>query len=405
MLSITSAMQTSQSGSVLYLQSTANGHTARIGLDTKWGGAIVEVSLDGTNFVNAHDTGREVQPALYDANGGLGANGWDPVLGGDKYDHGSTVTSQQVSANSLDTQAVPLQWNPDAFGGGSNAPVKSDMTFEQTVTVAPGAPLAFKVHLKFTHTGTDYHYSTQQEFPAVYVNSTYTNLSYYGGVAPWSNGTTTTASVSTTMSSVYAPEQSASLVDSKNQGLTVFVPGSYPMWTSGSFPQSGGSGPTGDATVYMRPLATFGVGPGAVIEGDIYLIPGDAATARAIVYALHPVVPSANIAGPFGNVDIPAANATLSGSSAAVAGWAVSSATVSGVNVYVDGTLKGAAVLGGARPDVAEAFPGIASTNCGWNFSLDTTTLTNGTHVINVHMLDTSGNDVQLLPVSVTVNN
>jgi hypothetical protein len=38
---------------MLYLQSHANGHTARIGVDTAWGGAIVEVSMDGVNFVNA----------------------------------------------------------------------------------------------------------------------------------------------------------------------------------------------------------------------------------------------------------------------------------------------------------------------------------------------------------------
>ena len=63
------AIKTSQSGTVLYLQSYSNGHLARIGLDTKLGGSVVEVSMDGTNFVNAHDTGREVQPALYDLNG------------------------------------------------------------------------------------------------------------------------------------------------------------------------------------------------------------------------------------------------------------------------------------------------------------------------------------------------
>jgi hypothetical protein len=88
-LTTTAAIQTSQSNGVMYLQSYANGHTARIGLNTAWGGAIVEVSLDGTNFVNAHDTGREVQPALYDGAATYtnfncspcsGTWGWDPVL-------------------------------------------------------------------------------------------------------------------------------------------------------------------------------------------------------------------------------------------------------------------------------------------------------------------------------------
>src|SRR5690348_2433794 len=59
---------TSQQGSRLVLQNQTRTETVRLGLDTAWGGSIVEVSLNGTNFVNAHDTGREVQPAFYDGN-------------------------------------------------------------------------------------------------------------------------------------------------------------------------------------------------------------------------------------------------------------------------------------------------------------------------------------------------
>jgi len=407
-LTTTARVVTSQSNGLLYLQGSSNGHTARIGLDTKWGGAIVEVSLDGTNFVNAHDTGREVQPALYDlvaVNGNQGANGWDPVLGGDKYDHGTPIGSQQVTSTSLYTQAIPLHWNPDAFGGGANAPVKSDMSFEQTVTLAPGTALAFKVHLKLTHTGADYHYVADQEFPAVYVNSAYTTLAYYGGTSPWTNGALTSTPVSTTAASVIAPEQWAALTDANGQGLAVFVAGSYPSWTSVYFPQSGGSGPLGDATAYMRPLATFHVGPGAVIEGDIYLIPGDVAAARAIIYALHPLAANANLAEAFGTVDVPATNATLSGAAYGVAGWAVAGNSIAAVNVYVDGTMIGTATLGSARPDVAAAFPGIAPVDCGWQYALDTTTLSNGTHAVAVRFIDGTSNEVLLPPVIVTVSN
>lgn len=401
----TAAVQTSQVGSILYLQTILNGHTARIGLETKWGGSIVEISMDGANVVNAHDTGREVQPALYDLNGGLGANGWDPVLGGDKYDHGSTVLSQQVTSNSLYTKTSPLYWNPDAFGGGPSAPVQSDTTFEQTVTAVPDAPLAFKLHLKLTHNGTDYHYVTQQEFPAVYVNSAYTTFVYYGDKVPWTNGSITTAPVTTTTSWVYTPEQWAALVDVNNQGLTVFVAGSYHSWVSVYFPGSGGSGPTGDATAYMRSLTEFSVGPGAVIEGDVYLIPGDANAARAVVYNLHQSATAANLAEPFGAMDAPVPNSTVSGTSFAVSGWALGNAPVSAVKLYVDGMLTGAAQLGMARPDVVAAYPAIAQVNCGWQYSLNTATLTNGMHTIAVHIVDSSNNEVLLLPVSVTVSN
>jgi hypothetical protein len=155
----------------------------------------------------------------------------------------------------------------------------------------------------------------------------------------------------------------------------------------------------------MRPLTEFSVGPGAVIEGDVYLIPGDATAARAVVYNLHQSVTAANLAEPFGVMDAPAPNSTVSGTSFAVAGWAIGNVPVSAVNVYVDGTLTGAALLGIARPDVVAAYPAIAQLNCGWQYSLDTATLTNGMHTIAIHIVDSSNNEVLLPPVSVSVSN
>jgi len=67
--------------------------------ETIWGGSIVEVSLNGTNFVNEHDTGREVQAAQYDGSaqydncaGCTGSFGWNPV-------QGETIRSGQPGAD------------------------------------------------------------------------------------------------------------------------------------------------------------------------------------------------------------------------------------------------------------------------------------------------------------------
>jgi hypothetical protein len=278
------------------------------------------------------------------------------------------------------------------------------MTFEQTVTLAPGTTTAFLVHYKLTHTGSDTHYNTGQEFPAVYVNSTYTSFEYYGGTSPWTNGSVTTTSAATNPSG-YAPEQSALLVDASNQGLTAFVPGVYPFWNASWPAQSGGGGATGNATVYMAPSTTFTILPGQVIEGDVYLIPGDAGEARATVYQLHQSLSDSNIVTPIVAVDAPAANATITGTTAAVAGWAFGKTTVMSVKIYVDGALNGNATLGSARPDVAAAYPNLAPVNCGWTYALDTTALVNGTHSIVVHVIDASHNEAVLAPVSVTVSN
>jgi hypothetical protein len=45
--------------------------------------------------------------------------------------------------------------------------------------------------------------------------------------------------------------------------------------------------PLGDTTVYMSPAVYFTVAPNAVIEGDVYLAPGDLLAARDEIYAIH----------------------------------------------------------------------------------------------------------------------
>jgi hypothetical protein len=398
---------------VLYLQSYSSGHTARIGLNTAWGGSIVEVSLDGTNFVNAHDTGREVQPALYDGAAkyesyasGSGTWGWDPVLGGDRYTHGSPVLAQQLSSDTIYVKAQPLEWFPDNKGGGPNTPIESDTYFEETVSVVPGAPLAFKVHFKLTHFGTDQHYNAVQEFPAVYANSSYGTFVYYGGASPWTNGAVTASSVPTLPGTgqLYAPEQWAAYVDSNNVGLTVFVPDQYPYENAISFPGSGGTGPTGDATNYFHPFTLYTLGAGAVFEGDVYLMPRDYNAARSSIYGLHQTLPFSDSFTPFGNLDVPSANATIKGNNVQISGWAIDNVAVSTVGIFVDGVLKGNAPLVINRPDVVAAYPN-APLQCGWTLSLDSTGLTNGTHTITVQVTDTTSNVAVFAPISVTVSN
>jgi hypothetical protein len=413
-LTTTPAVTTSQSGTVLYLQANANGHSARIGVDTHWGGAITDVTYDGVSIVNAHDTGREVQPAFYD-----GADqypwpdinntyGWDPVLGGDFYDNGTPIQSQKVTAGSLYTRAVPLQWYPDSFGGGATMPVSSDLTVEQTITLAPGTDMAFQVHYRLTHNGTDTHYNTGQEFPAVYVNAAYTTLLYYTGASPWTGAATTQTQVPDAGQqpglTAFTPEQWAALVDSNGIGLAVYVPGQYALTSAAAFPGAG-TGPTDNATVYMNGMTSLTFTPGSVIEGDIYLIPGQATGARAAIYALHRSLSAADIFTPVATLDVPAPAAAISGAAVSVAGWAFDNVAVGSVQVYVDGLLRGTATLGGSRPDVAAAYPQVAPNDSGWSYVLDTTTLSNGPHSLAIQARDATGNEAALPPRVVTVSN
>lgn len=55
-LTAEAVVHTYQSGTVLYLESGNATDTSRIELETTLGGSIVEVRLNGTEFVNRHDT-------------------------------------------------------------------------------------------------------------------------------------------------------------------------------------------------------------------------------------------------------------------------------------------------------------------------------------------------------------
>ena len=404
-------VSTYQSGPVLYLESDSGTDVSRVGLQTLWGGSIVEVSLNGTNFVNEHDTGREAQVAQYDGNaqydscaGCSGTFGWNPVQGGDEYGAGSPVLAQTMAADSLYIKAQPYQWNPDDKGGGAGQPVLGDVYVEATVSAVLEHAFTFKVHYKITHFGTDQHANSIQEFPAVYVNLGFDRFFSNNSATPWVNtqlNPVTMPQLPQFGPTLYASEQWGAFVDSGDNGLTVFVPGMAPY--VGGFAAAGDSGADGFGTDYFAPRTFFSFGPNSVLEGDVYLVAGDYKHARQVIYDLHNSLPAKDIFTPIGSVDSPAPNAQLSGTTN-VAGWAFDDVAVSKVDVYVDGVLAGTATYGGSRPDVAHDWP-YAPSAIGYNFSLNTTSFANGPHTVVVRAIDTSGNVAVFPVVPITIEN
>lgn len=399
-------------GKTLYLKSTLGNKTAIIGLNTSWGGAITIVSLNGTNYVNAHDDGREVQPALYD-----GAEqyetycgkdehwGWDPVLGGDCYGHGSPILSTHLTDATIYTKARPLQWAPSEFGGGPNKPIPTDMAFAQLVSTAPGAPLAFQIHLKLTQRGKGQYYNAAQELPAVYTDTQFNTLIFYAGTKPWTSGKTTAKKANGPCPKkhaglFYSSELWESYVNSAGDGLTLYVPGQYPYIRCPiAFPGSGSN-----ATNYFSALAPFTVSPKSSFEGDIFLIPGPYRVARQIIYELHKNLPNADPFAPLGNTDSPTAHQKVSGTTS-VSGWAFDhDGPVESVSVYVDGVDKGMATYGLNRKDVGSVFYH-APIRIGFDLELDTTTLKNGSHTVVIHAVDRARKTALFPPVPFIVKN
>lgn len=402
---------TYQSGSMLYLESDSGTDVARIGLNTSWGGSIVEVSLNGTNFVNEHDTGREVQAAQWDGAaqsdncaGCTGVFGWNPVQAGDKWNNGSPVLTQTVAANSIYVKTQPIQWNPDDKGGGPNTPVVGDTYVEQTISAVTSHAFSFKVHYKVTHFGTDQHANALQEFPAVYANLGYDQFLTDTSTNPWTNSVLTPVTMPflpTSGPTLYSSEHWGALVDANGTGLTVFVPGMSNY--VGGFAASGDPGPFGFGTNYFNPHTNFSFGPNSILEGDVYLVAGDVTHARQVIYDLHNNIPPVDISTPVATLDTPVSNQQLSGTFN-LSGWALDDTAVAKVEVYVDGTVAGTATYGTSRPDVAQGWPN-APQNVGFTFSLNTATFPNGNHTIQIRATDTNGNVAVLPNVPVTIQN
>lgn len=116
------------------------GNSVTIAANLAAGGAISQLHWNGKQFINNFDYGRQIQtafnlsPILEEDN---------PTEAGDKYGcpgivpngwgHGSPLVLQSIQQKTLSTAVHPLQWKPEAFGGGSDRPVRWKGTIGKTV--------------------------------------------------------------------------------------------------------------------------------------------------------------------------------------------------------------------------------------------------------------------------------
>ena len=387
-------VRTYERGTMTYLERNDGGSTVRVGLNRRWGGSITEVSLDGRNFVNAFDTGREVQLSLYDIDGRgdlcAGCTGswpWNPVQAGDRHGHTTGVLAQERTDSAVYMKTRPLEWFPDDKGGNAGRAVPTDMVYEMWVSVVPEHPRAFHVHFRATHEGADSHAATGQEVPAVFANAEFSNFIYYGGTQPWTNDALTHARMRSLNDAAwastrfYVPERWAAFADAKGVGLTVYTPSAYPY--AGGYSVATGTGSYD--TNYFVPVSFFGVGPHAVIEADVYLVAGDVDAARGVVYDLHQRFPAKDICSPVLEITPPDPRAVAG--VLTLAGTVVDDVALAGVEVQVDGQ-----VAGPAEVDAPAAAAGGPPASSAFRYRLDTTRLANGARTVTVRATDTSGN-------------
>jgi hypothetical protein len=387
-------IETADTGTLLTLTTKTATETARVGLLKAWGGSIVEVSLNGTNYVNSDDPGREIQTSLWDGNANYTSSwGYNAIEAGDHWFHGSPLVDATLMSDSIYTKTQPIQWAPENFGGGTD-PVPGDAYIEKWISVVPGYNRAFRIHYKITHFGTDTHAQNTQELPVAYVNPNIPHFLYYGGGAPWTNAALTALDVQAPCCDhVRTAEKWGAYVDDTNTGLALYTPGQYPQT------QVFNAG----VTLQITPQCPFTWSPGVVLEFDTYVLVGPVDQSRAAIYALHSQHSDPSPLAPWTWVEAPAPGDTVHGT-ATVSGWVWGLSPVTSVVVLVDGSEVATPTLGLARPDVPDTFPD-APPDTGFQGSWDTTKFSNGPHSLVVRATNAVGAVAITPTVQVTVSN
>ncbi len=392
-----------------------SSHYLKVGIRREWGGSIIFFGIDqgqpgmnGTNAIDANDTGREVQVAFYDPDramqncawnascasaatqceNSITFLGWNPVQGGNRCNRGSGVESVDKSDGRLTVTTNPLFWNPDwdrqdCDSSGCSDPNLRERRSDVRVIQRIRFVRTHIVELDYTVinlSGLD-HRATAQEMPTVYTangnqgpdlwrlfNSDrteipidqggndgfhYKNFASPGGWAAMQNNDLT-----------YGVGLS---VENRNQ--------QWQAWQLRSLPFNN-----------FRPLPVFGIPANATVRARSYLILGDLDTIQANAQWLDGHL------APFGVMDEPVADATLSGQ-VLVRGWALDNKGVTSLQLLVDGAAVGTLSYGTSRPDVCLVWSGYPHCNdVGYSGTLDTSALTPCPHLIEVLAMDSDGN-------------
>ena len=394
-LTVNPAITTVDDGVSFVLQTATSTETARVGLLKAWGAAITEVSLNGVDYVNHDDPGRQIQTSLWDANANYSTSwGYNPVESGDHDFQGSPVLASTLMPDSIYTKTQPIQWAPENFGGGPGNPVLGDAYIEKWITVVPSHNRVFKVHYKITHFGTDLHADAFQELPVMYVNPNVPNFVYYGGSAPWTNGGLSQHVMPYSCCDMLAtPEQWGAYVDDGNIGIALYTPQQFPN----------SKGFNAVSTLQFTPMCPFTWEPGSVLEFDTYVLVGPLSESRAAIYSLHNQQTSVSTLPPMGAADDPASGDVVRGT-VIVDGWSWALPGMASVDVFVDGNHVGTANYGVARPDIPIAFPG-APSDVGFQHALDTTAFSNGSHSLVVKATDKNGHTATFATQQITISN
>lgn len=382
----------------------------RVVVDKRWGGAIRELWFEGRNLVNNFDGGRLSGVSLYDEHtvppsGDIAdpAWGWNPTPS-DIYDHANPPLAYSFSDGVLYVKARNLHWNPNNKGGGPTRAAPSDILVETWIDLPAAAPNSVHVKYRVTHDGGDAHGRVEQELGYLYVRPAYRRFVRYSGAAPWTNAPVQireTPPIWPAFGKSAATEHWGGFVDADSFGLILWAPQAYPRfgYVFHNLPP-----PADNSTAYLNPMTLMGHAPSATYAMEHYLFAGRWQDARAQIYALRQQLGQIpDVLPGFGTIDLPAPDAIVSGA-VEVTGWALDDRGIARVEVLLDGQAVGQARYGTRREDVGGHYPGFPDLpDVGFSLLLDSTAYADGSHILQVRVVDTSSNAALLWPESLSI--
>ncbi len=388
----------------------------KVGIRREWGGTIVffgqhlgTQGMNASNVIDANDTGREVQVAFYDPDramqdcawnqscattpttcpNSITFLGWNPVQGGNRCNRGSGVEAVTSQAGVLTVTTQPLFWNPNwdrpdcveqACTDAALSTRRSDVRVTQTLRFV--REHVVELEYVVTNLAATDHAPTTQEFPTIYTSN--------GGTGTqdlWRLFDSTGAEVSIDIPAndgfnVRDFTSPAGWVTMQNSALDYGVglynesrATAWQGWQQRALPFNN-----------FRPQLVFGIPALGTVRGRSYLLLGSHSTIRGEAQWLD-----ANL-GPFGTLDVPQADASLSGV-VAIHGWALDNKGVSSVQLRIDGQTTVPLTYGSPRSDVCAAWPGYpACSAVGYQGTLDAGALSACAHLLEVVVVDTDGN-------------
>ena len=388
----------------------------KIGTRREWGSTVIffgnagdEPGINSTNTIDANDTGRELQVALYDneraqqgcawnascleePETGCGNNitflGWNPVQGGDECNRGSETDHVVMTPGRLEATLVPRFWNPEwrqqgcvnvVCSGKFDSDNRSDVRYRQRLRFVDAH--AVEMFMEYTNLSNLDHAPAVQEFPTLY--------SSFGKVGPdlWVvvNSEGERIKVDEPSNDNFfrkrfkSPGGFAALQNSRlNYGVGLYYETRQSVYQAWQRRHQFNN---------FRARFKFGLPARGKVRARAYLLIGSYKTIANTARRLDARI------GPFGGLDSPQPDAVV-GNRLTVSGWALDNWDVTRIELRLDGEPLATTTLTESRPDVCTLWPGyeMCEDKVGFVAAVDLSKVSRCAHLLEVHATDTDGN-------------